>query len=254
MKKLLFTIAIGSLLMASCTSTRYTATYDVDLSNVKKTEKGKPTISVGSLDTIKGVGKNCYSDSTIKVCFTPTKKDIGFTLTNLTDENLKLVWDEALITTIGSQSRVMHDGIKFIDRNSFQRPSVIYPNQTLSDIVTPTENVYWRDGVATQNSYVAGGWEQKPLILDKSYIEGYGTEVMDSTKFTDFVKSMSDGGTININLPLTTDDNKRKDYQFNFDVNNGKVYPVEVVDKKKSTTATYLISAGTFFLTLLLLL
>ncbi len=254
MKKLLFTIAIGSLLMASCTSTRYTATYDVELSNVKKTEKGKPTISVGSLDTIKGVGKNCYSDSTIKVCFTPTKKDIGFTLTNLTDENLKLVWDESLITTIGSQSRVMHDGIKFIDRNSFQRPSVIYPNQTLSDIVTPTENVYWRDGVATQNSYVAGGWEQKPLILDKSYIEGYGTEVMDSTKFTDFVKSMSDGGTININLPLTTDDNKRKDYQFNFDVNNGKVYPVEVVDKKKSTTATYLISAGTFFLTLLLLL
>jgi hypothetical protein len=236
MKKLIFTIAIGSLLMASCTSVRYQANYEFKLSEVKKSEKGSPAQISSSLDTLKGAKSNCYSDSTIKVCFTPTNKNIHFEMTNLTDQNVKLVWDESMITTVGSQSKVMHDGVKFIDRNQYQQPSIVYPNQTFKDMFTPTENVYWRDGVYSQYGSTPGGWEQKPLLIDKNYING-GTEVLDSTKFTDYVTSMKDA-TIQINMPILVDDTKRKDYRFNFKVVDGVVVPVEVADNKKTMGAS----------------
>lgn len=237
MKKLILSIAVGSLLMASCTSVRYQAHYEVKLSEVKKSEKGVPTQISSSLDTLKGTKSNCYSDSTIRVCFTPTSKDIHFEMTNLTDQNLKLVWDESMITTVGSQSKVMHDGVKFIDRNQYQQPSIIYPNQTFKDMFTPTENVYWRDGVYSQYGSTPGGWEQKPLLLDKNYING-GTEVLDSAKFVDYVTSMKNGGKIQINMPIIVDDTKRKDYRFDFKIADGVIVPVEVNDSKKTMVAS----------------
>lgn len=58
-----------------------------------------------------------------------------------------------IISTFGQVGRVMHSGVKYIDRNNSQPASVILKGATLSDIILPTDNVYYISG-----QY--GGWRE----------------------------------------------------------------------------------------------
>lgn len=52
----------------------------------------------------------------------------------------------------------MHSGVKYIDRNNSQPPNIIPKNASLSDVIIPTDNIYyvsgqyggWRDGQVVQ--------------------------------------------------------------------------------------------------------
>jgi hypothetical protein len=111
-----------------------------------------------SLEQPKPSEKLEYSDDFIDVVFTIGETQIGFDIQNKTDSGIKINWDElSMIYPTGTSSRVIHSGIRLMDRNAPQAPTIIPPNAKVSDILIPSENIYYLSG-----QY--GGWNYHPLF------------------------------------------------------------------------------------------
>ena len=66
---------------------------------------------------------------------------------NKSNYSIKIQWDDvAYISSSGQTGRVMHSGVKYIDRNNSQPASVIPKSASLSDIVIPNDNIYYVSG------------------------------------------------------------------------------------------------------------
>ena len=99
-----------------------------------------------------------FEDQNIKVGFAITKGESGseilaIQIINKTDKPIKIIWDETLLTdNNGRTSGIVHSGIKFINIDKPQVPSVIPPKKTLTDVIIPKTHIYYSDG-----------WKIKPL-------------------------------------------------------------------------------------------
>ena len=98
-----------------------------------------------------------FSDSLIVIGFFISDKAINFELKNISNEPIKIIWDEATIVQFGEAKKVMHSGIKYIDKNNPQTATVVPSGATITDLVIPTENIYYLSG-----QY--GGWEERDLF------------------------------------------------------------------------------------------
>jgi len=83
-----------------------------------------------------------WQDDKIRAEFQISDTEIDFRITNKTDTSTKLIWDEVSLVQFGKTQRVMHVGVKYVDRNSSQPASVIPPGSVLEDMVLPSDNVY----------------------------------------------------------------------------------------------------------------
>jgi len=92
-----------------------------------------------------------YSDEYIDVTFAIGETQIGFDIQNKTDNGIKINWDElAFISPNGKSERVIHNGVRLIERNSPQAPTIIPPKSRISDILIPSDNIaftgdYWHE-------------------------------------------------------------------------------------------------------------
>ncbi|MHA6697325.1 hypothetical protein [Chryseobacterium sp. A321] len=99
-----------------------------------------------------------FSDSLIVITFIPSSTQIGFKLENKTDKNIKIDWNQVLIIDIdGGSKKVFHSGVRYIERDKEQAPTIIYKGTNITDLITPIQNAYYASG-----RY--GGWRTKPLI------------------------------------------------------------------------------------------
>jgi hypothetical protein len=153
-------------------------------------------IQLGTVDSI----TSTYEDTIIKINWQYAVSQIGFDLTNKSDQSLKLIWDEAaFISTENVTERVFHKGVKYIDRENPQPPSIIYKNTTLSDLISPTSYTRFVSG-----QY--GGWISSPLI-----------PTMSAGMFSKKVEYKPEllGKTLRVVLPLKMDE-KTLEYVFVF--------------------------------------
>jgi len=140
-----------------------------------------------------------YSDEFIEIIFTVGKTQIGFDMSNKTDRGIKINWDElSYISPTGRSMRVIHSGVRLIDRNAPQSPTIVPPTSRISDIIIPSEHIYYVSG-----KY--GGWREQDLFYD-----------VDKTKY--------EGKEFSVYMPLEIK-GKRKEYTFTFRIN--KVTKVE---------------------------
>ena len=122
---------------------------------LKKVEK--PTnvaIRYGKTKSItdEGVNKYSYTDNILSLLIFATQKGFSFSLENLSSSTIKIIWDEAVFVDVdGSTSKVMHNGVKYMERESSQQPSVIIKASKIEDIAIPTSKVYYSDGWYTKN-------------------------------------------------------------------------------------------------------
>ena len=127
----------------------------------------------------------------------------NFELTNKSGYTIKLNWDDmAYVDQNGSTKRVMHSGVKYTDRNNSQPASTLPKNASLSDILLPTDNVYYVSG-----QY--GGWRESALFPRYSTQE----EAMASPAL---------GKTVRIIFPIMIQD-VANEYIFEFSVDSVKV-------------------------------
>lgn len=162
--------------------------------------------SSSKVDTLKNMS---FEDDKISANFNIGDKEISFSLKNKTDNVMKIIWDESSIVQFGTSHKVMHSGVKYIDRNSSQPPSVIPPQASIDDILLPANNIYYREGYYSQYSSIAGGWEKNDLFpmhdLNKPEIK----ETIVNLK----------GQSFSIYLPIQYL-GKTLDYTFNFAITN----------------------------------
>ena len=102
-----------------------------------------------------------YEDSLISIIWEYDLSSLGFEIENKGENSIKINWnDAAIISYDGSTSKIFHKGVKYINREEEQQPTVIYKNSKLKDLLIPIDNVYFLSG-----KY--GGWKTKPLIKAK---------------------------------------------------------------------------------------
>ena len=191
--------------------TEVRAKYDVALVAVERPAKateryGPISISKGSEE---GINKYVFEDSLVKVGWATSDKGFGFWMINKTEHSIRLPWDEAaIVDDKGRSHRVIHSGVKYIDRNNSQPPSVIVRKGAYDDLVVPSDNVYFESGAY-------GGWQEQNLFEPHS-LETWGYK---PDQIADFkaAAQRNVGKRFQVLLPLQIED-VVNDYIFTFEV------------------------------------
>lgn len=147
---------------------------------------------------------NTFTDNGLIFQFLEVTNQIIFIIKNDTDQLVKIIWDNCVYRGFNNQpSRVIHHGVKYIDKEKPMAPSLIPPRSEIAEGVVPANHISWgsRSWVVTKiiNPYSppAGG-EMFSLYF---CIERGGEEVFYNFKFI-IVKinsSQETGNRINFN-------------------------------------------------------
>jgi len=152
-------IIVSLLCLTSCGSLLPNTYYLTSLVSVESpvntsTQYGETKI-VGIQDE-DSVSKYCYEDDYIKIIWFIGDSQLNFFLTNKSDFSIKLPWDDMVyVDENGKSKRVIHNGIRYIDKGSTQVASVVPKDATIEDLLIPSDNIYFSDD---------NKWIEKPLF------------------------------------------------------------------------------------------
>ena len=208
--KTLFSIAICALLFSSCGVSNL-ANYSIGLKTVESPANAKQQFGETKIVNFQDgeTNKYRYEDDYINIVWYVDSKRFYFDLTNKSGHTIKINWDDiSYVDYNGKVGRVMHSGVKYAERNNSQPASTVPKGATLSDILIPTENVYFISGQF-------GGWREKYLIPC----------VYNDAATRDAQASSYVGKTMTIMMPIMIE-NVQNDYTFTFSIdkllNNSK--------------------------------
>ena len=205
MKKVnLFLLAFTAFMLTSCGAFKnYIASYSVGLSSVESPADAKQQFGETKVVTFneEGVSKYRYEDDYINIVWYVGLKQFNFTLNNKSGHRLKINWDDiSFVDTEGQVGRVMHSGVKYSERNNSQPATTVPKGASISDILLPTENVYFVSG-----QY--GGWRENYLLPCV-----YQTPEAFNAGASSLV-----GKTMTIMMPIMIE-NVQNDYTFTFNI------------------------------------
>lgn len=148
--KHLLSVIIALFLFSGCAS--YSVLYDLELSNVTTPEGEAPKSNF-----INQSGpQHDYAEELVHIRLTFTVNNIHIYVYNRSDKTITLPWDNvSYISADGTANRVIHSGVRYINKTAPQTPSIIPPESSLDDVMIPTDNIYY-DG--------ALGWMIHPII------------------------------------------------------------------------------------------
>ena len=87
-----------------------------------------------------------YEDKNISFAYVPVSFDssVPITIQNKTDKAIKIIWDETtFINQTGQSEKILHEGVRLLEKGASMSPSVIPPKANLTDIITPVSKVIW---------------------------------------------------------------------------------------------------------------
>ena len=200
MKNLLVLLFVG-LMFQSCAT--ITARYSVGLSSVESPANAKQQFGETKVVNFKdgNLSKYRYEDDYIDIVWYVSSKQFNFELKNKSGHTIKINWDDvSYVDFYGKTGRVMHAGVKYTERNNSQPATTIPKNATISDLLLPTDNVYFVSG-----QY--GGWRETDLIPSK-----YRTQEDYDALAKGFV-----GKKMIILMPIMIE-NVQNDYTFEFNI------------------------------------
>ncbi len=206
MKKIksIINLSVTILFLSSCGALKsYVASYSVGLSAVESPKDAKQQFGETKVVNFSedGVSKYRYEDDYIDIVWFVGSKQFNFNLRNKSGHTLKINWDDISYVDInGKVGRLMHNGVKYSERNNSQPASTVPKGASLSDLLLPTENVYYVSG-----QY--GGWREKYLIPCV-----YKNQEALNAEASTYV-----GKTMTIMMPIMIE-NVQNDYTFTFHV------------------------------------
>ncbi len=92
---------------------------------------------------------NTYSDEYVTLCpsASVSGSQIDLTIINCHSSSIRILWDDAaFIDNEGSSHRIIHMGIKLVDKEKAQVPSVIPVGARLEDTIAPVDGLTFVDG------------------------------------------------------------------------------------------------------------
>ena len=130
------------------------------LSKVEKPEN--PEMKYGQIEVVKdSVNKFCYEDSIMKITIHGDSKKFNFVLENKTPYTIAFPWERAIfVDMLGYTSKVMHNGVKYSEKESSLPASTIIRGAKLKDVAIPIENINYSESL---NEWTIGSmYPQKP--------------------------------------------------------------------------------------------
>ena len=205
MKKLsMLLLATGAFLFTSCWALKsYVENYSVGLATVESPADAKQQFGDTKVVSFneEGVSKYRYEDDYIDIVWYVGLKQFNFTLKNKSGHTLKINWDDVSYVDVkGQVGRVMHSGVKYVDRNSSQPATTVPKGASISDILLPTDNVYYVSG-----QY--GGCRESYLVPCV-----YNTPEAFNAEAPSLV-----GKTMTVMMPIMIE-NVQNDYTFTFNI------------------------------------
>jgi len=205
MKKIsLLSMIAAGLLFSSCGAFKsYVASYSIGLTAVESPADAKQQFGETKVVTFDegGINKYRYEDDYIDIVWYVGLKQFNFTLKNKSGHTLKINWDDVSYVDVkGQVGRVMHSGVKYADRNSSQPATTVPKGASISDILLPTDNVYYASG-----QY--GGWRETYLVPCV-----YKTPEAFNSEAPTLV-----GKTMTVMMPIMIE-NVQNDYTFTFNI------------------------------------
>lgn len=86
--------------------------------------------------------KLIYSDESIEITFSMQSTAILINLSNKTNEAIKIYWDDlAFVSTNNYAKRLIHSGVKLIDKNQAQVATIIPPNSKIIESIITSDSV-----------------------------------------------------------------------------------------------------------------
>lgn len=170
----------------------YTPIYNIELKQVERPVAAKERYGKQKVTRVEDEGMTKYSfeDEMVRIIWLPADSQLSFILTNKTDHSIKIVWDAAaFVDQDGMSQRVMHAGVKYADRNNSQPPTVVIRKGTVTDLIVPSDNIYY--------SAIYNRWEQDSLLPD--------VKAPDAEELR-LKAGKSIGKTIQVLLPLQIED------------------------------------------------
>lgn len=136
-----------------------------------------------------------YEDANINVAFDISKKEIQFELKNKTDEPIKIDWNQvSYVDVFGASHRVIHQGVKYIDKENSLPPTIIPPTAKISDRLFPSNFV-------THSSGAYGGWRESNLFPEAPEAKKFKNQ-----KFSIFMPLEVNGKVTNYFFSFKIDD------------------------------------------------
>lgn len=129
-----------------CFANDISGNYIAMLSNVEKPEN--PDIRYGETKKIndKNITKYSYTDSHIEIIIFASSNQFNFSLKNISNSSLKIIWNEAVYVDYGGRtSKIMHAGVKYSEKDGDQPATIIIKGAKIDDIACPTVNVSYSD-------------------------------------------------------------------------------------------------------------
>lgn len=206
--------------ITSCGSSKiYMARYDVGLTSVEAPSNAKDPygeLKITKVEDKATDGKNNlllinryeYSDKYIGITWTYNTTQFEFELKNMSGHTIRINWDDVTFMDYsGNISRVMHKGVKYVEREKPQGSISIPNGGRLQDIIVPNSNVYFSKGMS---GYIPSQWKQSAII--PCYFNN--KEDMENA----ILNKVWIGRTVRILLPMEIEGIKN-DYTFEFTVN-----------------------------------
>jgi hypothetical protein len=224
-KSIIYLLVLTTLNINGCTNlkktntkietikTSYSATYDIRLVNVETDKQDKGTIDNDPTMENSYIFKN--NELTFK--WNPDLIKFIFELENKSDKTIKIIWDNsAFIDENGLSHKIIHSGVKFIDRQNSQQPSIVIKRSKILDSIQPSDYIKWVEGFYGRYTSFQGEWDEKPIFQ-----KGFSGESYEKGKFSDIVTSKI-GKKVRILLALEVSE-KQKEYIFEFEVKNASL-------------------------------
>ena len=158
--------------------------------------------------TLNNTSSFFIEDDIMKIEISALADKFNLKINNKSEKTIKVIWDNCVfVNPNGDNSKFMHDGIKYIDREKSQSPTLIIKKNSINDILLPTNNVYFTTG-----KY--GGWKTKPLFGNTASL--VSEEDLNNNSKSNLGK--------NFIIMLTFEyDSKNIEYTFNVNVNDFKM-------------------------------
>lgn len=224
MKKTL-TLLLLLITFSSCTTTRYY------LESTNKLIDTSANIELNEV-SLKGA---IYSDEYVTIIPNAEDVSINLVIANNHNSSIRVLWDNAAyIDSRGNAHRIIHLGVKLVDKEKAQVPSVIPKGAQIEDLVVPADCVEWVDN----------SWKVSPLEYNE-----FSTMDMAEQELNMYI-NFPERSSSKLLLPIEIND-KKVEYTLSFIGDNFKISSKEVTDSEKSTAATWGISIGVILLSLL---
>jgi len=170
MKNKIFILGIVISVLSGCSAlVQHKVNYDISLDSVERPEEAQERYGGQKIfEADQEKYQYTFEDEMIKALWLPTTQQFFFMLENKTDHSIRIIWDEAaLVDPKGQTHKVTHSGVKYIDRNNPQAPSVVVRKGKITDIVVPSDLIYYGDSSSTFQQLMGvskTGWHVKDMI------------------------------------------------------------------------------------------